>query len=44
MWQVVASDLRDRTKLLRDGSVLFEAGPHPALKGDFAALCAALTP
>lgn len=27
-----------------DGSVVFEAGPHPALEGDFTALCAALTP
>jgi hypothetical protein len=25
-----------------DGNLLFEAGPHPALHGDFAALCAAL--
>jgi hypothetical protein len=27
-----------------DGNVIFEAGPHPALHGDFSALCAALTP
>lgn len=27
-----------------DGDVVFEGGPHPALEGDFAALCAALTP
>jgi hypothetical protein len=26
-----------------DGNVTFEAGPHPALHGDFAALCAALS-
>jgi hypothetical protein len=25
------------------GNVVFEAGPHPALHGDFAALCAALS-
>jgi hypothetical protein len=25
------------------GNVIFEAGPHPALHGDFAALCAALS-
>ena len=35
---------RGRVTIAPDGSVLFEAGPHPALKGDFAALCAALTP
>jgi hypothetical protein len=27
-----------------DGDVVFEGGPHPALEGDFAELCAALTP
>jgi hypothetical protein len=27
-----------------DGSVTFEAGPHPALDGDLTRLCAALTP
>jgi hypothetical protein len=27
-----------------NGNVTFEAGPHPALHGDFTALCAALTP
>ena len=27
-----------------DGSLLFEAGPHPALDGDLTTLCAALTP
>lgn len=27
-----------------NGNVIFEAGPHPALHGDFTALCAALTP
>jgi hypothetical protein len=26
-----------------DGNVTFEAGPHPALAGDFAGLCAALS-
>jgi hypothetical protein len=26
-----------------EGDVIFEAGPHPALHGDFAALCAALS-
>lgn len=26
-----------------DGNVTFEAGPHPALDGDFAGLCAALS-
>jgi hypothetical protein len=26
-----------------DGTAIFEAGPHPALHGDFDALCAALT-
>jgi hypothetical protein len=26
-----------------EGNVIFEAGPHPALHGDFAALCAALS-
>jgi hypothetical protein len=26
-----------------EGNVTFEAGPHPALHGDFAALCAALS-
>ena len=35
----------DRGRLLfdADGNVVFEAGPHPALEGDFSALCAALT-
>ena len=27
-----------------NGNVMFEAGPHPELRGDFTALCAALTP
>jgi hypothetical protein len=27
-----------------DGNLVFEAGPHPALDGDFTTLCAALTP
>ncbi len=27
-----------------DGTLLFEAGPHPALDGDLTTLCAALTP
>jgi hypothetical protein len=35
---------RGRVTVAPDGSVLFEAGPHPALDGDFASLCAALTP
>lgn len=26
-----------------EGNLIFEAGPHPALHGDFAALCAALS-
>lgn len=38
--------IMDRGRLLFDagGNVVFEAGPHPALQGDFSALCAALTP
>lgn len=38
--------IMDTGRLLFDaeGNVVFEAGPHPALEGDFAALCAALTP
>jgi hypothetical protein len=38
--------IMDRGRLLfdADGNVVFEAGPHPALEGDFSALCAALTP
>jgi hypothetical protein len=38
--------IMDTGRLLFDaeGNVVFEAGPHPALDGDFAALCAALTP
>jgi hypothetical protein len=38
--------IMDRGRLLfdADGNVIFEAGPHPALAGDFTALCAALTP
>jgi hypothetical protein len=38
--------IMDRGRLLfnADGNVVFEAGPHPALHGDFSALCAALTP
>jgi hypothetical protein len=38
--------IMDTGRLLFDaeGNVVFEAGPHPALNGDFAALCAALTP
>jgi hypothetical protein len=35
---------RGRVTVAPDGSVLFEAGSHPALDGDFASLCAALTP
>jgi hypothetical protein len=35
---------RGRVSGTLDGPVLFEAGPHPALDGDFTALCAALTP
>lgn len=35
---------RGRVSFASDGSLLFEAGPHPALDGDFSALCAALTP
>ena len=37
--------IMDTGRLLFDaqGNVVFEAGPHPALEGDFAALCAALT-
>jgi hypothetical protein len=36
---------RGRVTIAPDGSsVLFVAGPHPALDGDFASLCAALTP
>jgi hypothetical protein len=38
--------IMDRGRLVfdADGNVVFEAGPHPALEGDFSALCAALTP
>jgi hypothetical protein len=38
--------IMDRGRLVFDaeGNVIFEAGPHPALEGDFSALCAALTP
>jgi hypothetical protein len=38
--------IMDRGRLLfdADDNVVFEAGPHPALAGDFTALCAALTP
>ena len=35
---------RGRLTAAADGTLTFEAGPHPALDGDFAALCAALTP
>jgi len=35
---------RGRVGATLDGTLLFEAGPHPALDGDFTALCAALTP
>jgi hypothetical protein len=35
---------RGRLSGTLDGTVLFEAGPHPALDGDLTALCAALTP
>jgi hypothetical protein len=35
---------RGRVSGTLDGTVLFEAGPHPALDGNFTALCAALTP
>jgi hypothetical protein len=36
----------DRGRLVvdADGNVVFEAGPHPSLHGDFPGLCAALTP
>jgi hypothetical protein len=36
----------DRGLLVSDsnGNVVFEAGPHPSLHGDFPGLCAALTP
>jgi hypothetical protein len=36
----------DRGRLVVDanGNVVFEAGPHPSLHGDFPGLCAALTP
>ena len=36
----------DRGRLVFDanGNVVFEAGPHPSLHGDFPGLCAALTP
>jgi hypothetical protein len=38
--------IMDRGRLVfdADGNVVFDAGPHPALEGDFSALCAALTP
>jgi hypothetical protein len=35
---------RGRVSATADGSITFEAGPHPAPDEDFAALCAALTP
>ena len=35
---------RGKVSATADGTITFEAGPHPALDGDFAALCAALTP
>lgn len=35
---------RGRVSATADGTITFEAGPHPALDGNFAALCAALTP
>ena len=36
----------DRGRLVFDenGNLVFEAGPHPSLHGDFDGLCAALTP
>lgn len=36
----------DRGRLVFDanGNLVFEAGPHPSLHGDFPGLCAALTP
>jgi hypothetical protein len=36
----------DRGLLMSDsnGNLVFEAGPHPSLHGDFPGLCAALTP
>src|SRR5262245_18896534 len=36
----------DRGRLVLDanGNLVFEAGPHPSLHGDFPGLCAALTP
>jgi hypothetical protein len=38
--------LMDRGRLIFDGDdqLLFEAGPHPQLHGDYRGLCAALTP
>lgn len=38
--------IMDRGRLVfdADGNVVFEAGPHPALAGNFAPLCLALTP
>lgn len=38
--------LMDRGRLIfdGDGQLLFEAGPHPQLHGDYGGLCAALTP
>ena len=35
---------RGKVSATADGTITFEAGPHPALDGDFAALCAALPP
>jgi hypothetical protein len=38
--------LMDRGRLVfdGDGNLVFEAGPHPQLHGDFGELCSALTP
>jgi len=35
---------RGRVSATADGTITFEAGPHPGLDGNLAALCAALTP
>jgi hypothetical protein len=35
---------RGRLSFDGDGELLFEAGPHPQLHGDYGGLCAALTP
>jgi hypothetical protein len=40
----IATMDRGRVSATLDGNLLFEAGPHPALDGDFTTLCAALTP